>query len=691
MKNFLLSILFFLFYNAIIGHAQSTWVRTLNLDTYSASIHEDSTTVGPLELILTPNGTIISLLQANRDHQTWLIAIDSTGKVIWQKWLASHAGTYRDDCYSLHPTNDNGCIYIKRRYDNAAYWQDSVFRVSSSGQIVWAKNYLFPAPTPDNVYNVSQTNYNTTLVQFTDSILELDASGNIIQNRVPFSRTSKLIHLPDSDFIYCDSSIITKENFQGSIRWSLTTLGFELASANTDFIYTRNASQVMKITTLTGGIQWTKPILSDALSQTSDFGFITIRGNVFAKYDSSGIQQWNKTILLPHFGLKCLAEIPGNAYVTGGCWRNFDLVFTSDTGYSPLLFTLDSIGNSVIDSVNYFINGNANDNNKLTFGDDAVFVAAAMNNAGPSRDTLLRNLRPGLSVFAADWQGRFASGINYKFSDVDGNGVINTNDLSELNQLPHPYTNHITPHWLKTSNQVLPDLKFVFENHVWNFGDTVVIDVILGSPAVPTDSIYGLSCEFYLNYIHPGSSVQSFYSIKPNAFGDISQNLFVFYRLDQQAYPKLSSFVLSRTDHTNTVVSGDTIIRLYYIFPQNTTFINPVTISAHWNAINEAGYPISLNTVTDSIYFSGLSGVNSISENKLKLFPNPVIDKMNIVFDDNEEYRIRIYDNLGRLIYESKPEKSYINLDLKNFNDGVYYISAKSENKNLKSRFVIQH
>ncbi len=691
MKNFIIPILVFLFSNVIICHAQSTWVRTQNVDNIWPGFHEDSTSVGPLEMVTTPNGTIISLVQVKRDHETWLIAMDSTGKVIWQKIASYYGGIYVEDCYSLHPTLDNGCIYF-RQHQSGGTVTDDVYRITA-GSNAWSKTYYYPIGSNQIIVNnITQSAYNTTMIQFGDSLVELSSSGAYLQSRVPFSRTAKLFHLPDSDFIYNDSPLIIKENFQGTIRWSISEPGYVVSSANADFIYARSGSQVKKISTLTGAVIWTKPVLSSALVQTSDYGFITIMGNEFAKYDSSGLQQWNKIFSLPHFGLKCLAEIPGKSYVSGGAWCNYNLYYNVDTGYSPIIFSMDSMGNSVVDSVNYFIDGNANDNSILSFADDAVYVAAAMNNAGPARDTLIRSqYLGGISVFATDWSTGFTSGINHKFSDIDGNGFIDSSDVLSMSSV---YSKrNASPHWLKQSNPAnLPDLKFVFENHNLNYMDTIIVDVIAGSSTVPTDSIYGISFELLLQFINTsGFSIQSFYSANPTAFGDTSQNLFINYSSDPQGIPALSSMVMCRTDHVNTILAGDTIVKLYYLFPPGTTYINPVQIYVEWNAINEAGYPISLNTVTDSIYFSGLSGLNSISENKLKLFPNPANDKMNIVFDDNEEYRIRIFDNLGRLIYESKPEKSYINLDLKNFNDGVYYISAKSENKNLKSRFVIQH
>ena len=48
------------------------------------------------------------------------------------------------------------------------------------------------------------------------------------------------------------------------------------------------------------------------------------------------------------------------------------------TSYCPMLIKVDSLGNGVVDSTDYYYDGNANDNYTSSFGNDAVFVAAAL-------------------------------------------------------------------------------------------------------------------------------------------------------------------------------------------------------------------------------------------------------------------------------------------------------------------------
>lgn len=692
----LLFLIFFLFpFNTCIS--QTTWLRIPGSVSSGPYLHNDSTTIGPSQLVVSPNGTIYTFIQESPEHDTWLYALDPFGQVLWNMSIAGHATTYRDDAYGLHATIDNGCIYYVEHL--GSYVGDSIVRRDSTGGLVWHKEYSTNLGNPhDLVYSISQTLYNTTIVQFYDSLVEYGLSGNFIQDIVPFSRYASLSHLPDSDFIRNESPIIRRENLVGFIKWSIQMPGFQVSAANLDFVLLISNSQVVKIDASNGNIIWTKPILFTNLVPTSDLGFITTFENTLSKYNSLGTLEWSKLIQLPHFTLRGLGEIPGKSYISGGAWQTRSLwnpMFNGFYKYAPLLFSVDSMGNSILDSVNSFICGNANDNSILAFSDDAVYVAAALSSTGEAREQAIRNSFPGDILFAPEWQNRFSSGLNHKFSDLDGNGIVNLNDINVLSILQYPLFSydHIRPHWLKQgSNSILPDLKFIFENHYINYLDTIVIDVVLGSANASIDSIYGLSFDLTIGDLYPSSSnIQSFYSIKPSALGDTSQNLFAYYYFNPNALPRSSYCVLCRTDNMNATIAGDTLVKIYYVLPSGTNYTNPISMYVNWNAINEAGLPIALNTTTDTLYLMGVNEVNSIASKKLISYPNPVNDKINITSNMKENFSIQIFDEFGNVIYKSIQEYNSAIIDVSKFANGLYFISTESRNRTLKSKFIVQH
>ena len=683
---------------SISSNSQTTWVKTYNIDYTPSTFRFDSAGVGPREMCVTPNGTVITLVQVNQNHDTWLMAIDTLGNVKWLNQIAIYGGIYHEDCYSLHPTSDNGCIFYKKHQGGDLEY--IVFKINANGSTDW-KKVFYPLLSPSLntlVESVLPSYYNTFYLQFKDSLVELSRSGQFIRNRSPFSYLANIIALPDSDIIRVDSSKIHKENFNGVLRWSLSAPGFWISAVGNDFIYAQSPNQVMKLNTSTGDIIWTKSISPRSLSLTSDNGFITTYYDLITKYDSSGTMQWTKTISKLHSGFRGLVETPSKTYVGGGGWKTFDSYFFGGAGFSPIFMRLDSLGNGVIDSTDYFINGNANDNTQLSFGDDAVYIAAALNNSGPKRDSHLMNRSIGQDVFSTNWSGSFQSGINYKFSDLNGNGAIEISDLSLIANLPYPsYPQNVTSHWRKASHQLNnPTLKFVLEKDSINIRDTIKINVILGEPGFVIDSIYGLSFDFRLfglNNYTGSSDINFSYSIKPNSLGDTSNNLIIYNHLFPNCNFNLTSIVLCRNDHVNAFVAGDTIITLFYILPPNTSIIyNPVRLRVYqYNAITKGGFPVALNVVCDSLTIIGSVGINDFEEKKIHIFPNPAKDEISLSFDSKNIVELIIYDQMGRKMLSLNDfENKYI-INVKDFTEGIYFITAFYSNTVYRSKFLVIH
>jgi hypothetical protein len=198
-----------------------TWVRTYNIEYLLPAMHQDTATVGPHSLCISPNGTVFTLMQVDQAHNDWLAAIDSSGNLLWNRYAGYHGGIYFEEPYSLHPTIDNGCIYgIKHQ---GSYIGDSIYRLNSSGNVLWKKSYSGQLGYLHTVLSLSETFYNTTLIQFLDSLVEFDSTGNYIRSRALSSFYATITCLPDSNIIRCDTGIVTKEDFNGNQFWNYNT------------------------------------------------------------------------------------------------------------------------------------------------------------------------------------------------------------------------------------------------------------------------------------------------------------------------------------------------------------------------------------------------------------------------------------------------------------------------------------
>ncbi|MBK6397645.1 MAG: hypothetical protein IPF75_05120 [Bacteroidetes bacterium] len=119
-----------------------------------------------------------------KGDRTDLVKTDSSGRIIWDLGIAQSGGIYIEYCFSFHVTDDDGCCFVFRHMGSGV--TDVVQKRDSNGTVEWSKTYKRPTPTM-NVISFQPTVTNTYLLQFFDSLVELDINGNFIRNRYPFT------------------------------------------------------------------------------------------------------------------------------------------------------------------------------------------------------------------------------------------------------------------------------------------------------------------------------------------------------------------------------------------------------------------------------------------------------------------------------------------------------------------------
>jgi len=88
------------------------------------------------------------------------------------------------------------------------------------------------------------------------------------------------------------------------------------------------------------------------------------------------------------------------------------------------------------------------------------------------------------------------------------------------------------------------------------------------------------------------------------------------------------------------------------------------------------------------------SGISEINIPDLNIFPNPADEYIELKFDDNFHNvdQINILDATGKFICEidisNYNSKNTIRQDIKQLNEGIYYISIKNDNKTDLHRFI---
>jgi hypothetical protein len=184
--------------------------------------------------------------------------------------------------------------------------------------------------------------------------------------------------------------------------------------------------------------------------------------------------------------------------------------------------------------------------------------------------------------------------------------------------------------------------------------------------------------------------MNSYYSINTTSFGDTSQNLNANFSYSD-SFPPTMSMALNRTDHLNAIISGDTICALYFIVPSSTHYLNPLTLNFNWSAMTEAGFPITLYVTSDSLYLFGTTGINYLSSDQIKFFPNPANDNLNIFFDSGIIHELDLFDETGRKIRTVINPLNKYTLNVKDLAEGIYYISILTSEGSMRSKFLILH
>jgi hypothetical protein len=81
------------------------------------------------------------------------------------------------------------------------------------------------------------------------------------------------------------------------------------------------------------------------------------------------------------------------------------------------------------------------------------------------------------------------------------------------------------------------------------------------------------------------------------------------------------------------------------------------------------------------IDFNALSLSGDSSINKVNIYPNPTSDFINIDFDDNISFSVKLYDIYGKLL-SSYTRTNQINMG--NLSEGIYLLEIKDLTSNQK-------
>jgi len=83
------------------------------------------------------------------------------------------------------------------------------------------------------------------------------------------------------------------------------------------------------------------------------------------------------------------------------------------------------------------------------------------------------------------------------------------------------------------------------------------------------------------------------------------------------------------------------------------------------------------------------SGVFTMQNNTFDLFPNTSNDKVYIINENQKIQQLKIYNNLGALVYENNSNQQHYSIDVSSFYSGLYYVNVLSSGYILTKKIVV--
>jgi hypothetical protein len=402
------------------------------------------------------------------------------------------------------------------------------------------------------------------------------------------------------------------------------------------------------------------------------------------------------------FGISKVGAVPGYSggglfyklkYVTKSgfipdgtefCFYIDDLVANDASGTQVGLINQGPICYTFTDQV-FVWPGDLNNSKTVTTA-DILPIGYFYNSTGPLRNNASIQWT-GQSAALWGYDKSANNGSAYKvFADANGDGIISNADQTAIGfniSKTHPFgikkDNHersgfdgalllsispssINPTQLPQSHNLKVELKD--DNGTLN-------------------SFYGISFQIHIDSsVFDASSVTFDYT--GSIFGTNSGNDFL-----KIEYTNPSTISVGMTRYANAAINGNGVLCNIQIKTQQT-LPNSITSTTIRTLVDESNNELgNLYNISDSAYIIPITlnnGIYELSEQQIKLYPNPVSKTLHI--ETNERINeVMLFDALGHLVFTvSQPKNN--NIDVSRLSSGVYIAEIKTENGIAKRRWV---
>lgn len=320
---------------------------------------------------------------------------------------------------------------------------------------------------------------------------------------------------------------------------------------------------------------------------------------------------------------------------------------------------------------------------------DLLDIGVAFGSTGPLRPMATQGW---YGQPAPNWSLSFPSTVNYKHADSDGNGIVNDDD-----------TLAVTNNYLLTHNKTsgasgggVP-LRLVAQQPISYWGDTLIVDVVLGDANDPLVNGYGLA---FTTQVQANSTVPGGFTVEypPSFLGTKGVDMLTLWQSEPQ--PGQHDHALVRNNQLN--VNGFGTIATLYIVPDSNLFagqdsgtfqidlLNPYLIDYNMQPLD-----ISVSGSTVTVLNPALALTSPIHIN-LEIIPNPADQSSKVFFyaSDGQPVTLQVLDLRGKILIESEMmgngRRQTWPLATSSLSEGLYLVRIGQEGFYSGKKLMIQ-
>ncbi|HNQ61494.1 MAG TPA: T9SS type A sorting domain-containing protein [Bacteroidia bacterium] len=667
--------------------AQSTYIKKTSFTTDAARRYPNDTICGPQMTAITSGNLMATYVKINTD-ESQLILLDSVGTVIGPIFTSFNSGVQYSLVTDLISTPDDCILYSQVTANPGLLVYNS--SLTKLGNIQWT--YNFPGGyLGENIYDISITPEGNYACKGIDTLYIISPLGI----RIPSLLTTTdqlLFGFSNTDRLIKHAQLLQRIDSLGNILWSIPYAASYIA--NDTIIYASSNSNLSRIDPVTASILWT--IATPGIYSfdfTSSGGCIALDETLSLRiFNSAGQLTRTKTFPFALHGLRTIKRLPTGQYFTGGAYPTNTFMYLWNYLHSSFLATLDSSANGVIDSTTIIWPTDSDQDHFITYA-DINYLNISFGSSGPPRDVwpAFRYEPPFFhSDFATDWDQSFCNGVNYKFSDANGDGIIDSLDFVSFQYAPLiPGQVHLRSR-SESVNSSTASFSLVPDRAIVTAGDTVRFYFVLGDSVNKVDSVSTFAfCAngFYGNFNPDHVLIHLF----DNDLGNVSE-----LRLDSTlSYPGYAGFgfCIGRKDKQNRYNVYDTLGYVELRVSDTVTVsgtqrltIDDISILSN-QGCEQAVIPID-GEINIQVIPNSVQNINPLI---LKLSPNPSDHWLKIETNKYGEKNILLADMMGKVHRKiTTPDRSY-QLPTNDLPNGVYTLTIQEKEGTIVSKFIVQH